>query len=178
MGGHRWRNLFSRRVRSICLGFLLLAVPGQALADFERWSAEVEDDPFTGGVRVTLSYMETLRSGVFMFCDSTESGFRVRVIPGYAYTPMLDGLRPMMEFAIDGSMLMAEKGTTGSVGDNLAAAEARITGPDADAYVKAFMAAKRQVAIKDGMSDRPALLRASGSTKAGQALAACLTRQK
>ena len=38
--------------------------------------------------------------------------------------------------------------------------------------------AKRQIAVKDGISDRPYLLTASGSTKAGAALVKCMEGQK
>jgi hypothetical protein len=45
-------------------------------------------------------------------------------------------------------------------------------------FVDAFDGARKQVAIKDGISDRPHLLTAAGSSKAGAALVKCMEGQK
>lgn len=148
-----------------------------ASADFMRWSVETESDPFSGGQKVLVNYMSTIRSGVFIVCDTAEPGIRVRAVPGWAYVPDLALIEPTIEFAFDGERLFGAKGSTGAVGDNIAAAEVLLNDEQARQFVTAFAAAKRQVAIKDGISDQPHLLKASGSTKAGQALVGCLDKQ-
>ncbi|WP_274627591.1 hypothetical protein [Arvimicrobium flavum] len=147
-----------------------------AAADFLRWSAEIENDPFSGGRKVLVN-MSTIRSGVFIVCDTAEPGVRVRAVPGWAYVPDLALIEPTIEFAFDGERLLGAKGTTGAVGDNIAAAEVLLQGDQARQFVSAFASAQRQVAIKDGISDQPHLLKASGSTKAGEALVGCLDKQ-
>lgn len=158
------------------LFFLAAVTP--ARADFERWSAEVDNDPFTKGQRVVVSYMSTVRSGVFIFCDSAKESFSVRAIPGFAYDQALEAMSPKMSFAIDGNVVLEDiDAETGSVGDNLAAAEVTLSANQASILVDAFMKAGKQVAIQDGISDQPHLLRARGSTKAGGALQKCLDLQ-
>lgn len=150
-----------------------------ANADFQRWSVEKDDDPFAKGERVTVGYMSSIRSGVYIFCEPDNPGLRVRAIPGFAYSAELMLASPEMSFAIDGDILLeGVSGSTGSVGDNLATAEGTMTKDDATTFLKAFGAAKKQVAIKDGISDRPHLLRASGSTKTAEALTKCLAAQQ
>jgi hypothetical protein len=149
-----------------------------AFADFERWSVETEDDPFSGGQKIVVNYMSTLRSGVFIFCDSAQPGIKVRAVPGWNYVSDLEGFEPTMEFAFDGTKLLSARGATGAVGDNIAAAEVTLLGEQAEKFAQAFAAASKQVAIRDGISDQPHLLRASGSTKSGQALAKCIQKQR
>jgi len=96
------------------------AYSSPALADFQRWSVGIEDDPFSGGKKVSVDYSETIRSGALIQCDTSQQGLRFRVVPGYVHTPVLEYATPTLEFAIDGKRLFAVKGTTGSVGDNLA----------------------------------------------------------
>lgn len=158
-------------------GALLAVSTNLAVADFLRWSAEIENDPFSGGRKVTVNYMSSLRSGIFIFCDSAEPGVRVRAVPGWAYDADLALIEPTLEFAFDGKRLLGAKGSTGSVGDNLAAAEVALQGDQARQFVEAFGTAQKQVAVKDGISDRPHLLKANGSTKSGQQWSACLSRQ-
>lgn len=146
-------------------------------AGLGSWSAETESDPFSGGERVTVTLMSSMRSGVAIFCDSAETGLTIRAIPGFAHVAAIEQLKPKLEFAIDGSLLLAQEGSTGAVGDNLAVAEAKLSAEDARKFVAAFAKAKKQIALKDGISDRPHLLPASGSTKAGEALLQCMKKQ-
>jgi len=147
------------------------------MAGFQSWSVEVDNDPFSKGSRVTVDYMSSLRSGVLIICDTAEHGLSIRAIPGFTFTEQMRGYEPVMEFAIDGERLLGQKGVTGSVGDNLAAVETKLGSGDAEKFVDTFASAKRQVAVKDGISDRPYLLAARGSTKAGAALVKCMQRQ-
>jgi hypothetical protein len=156
---------------------LLGASVSGARAGFESWSAEVKDDPFSGGQSVMVTYMSSLRSGVLIFCDSTKDGLRVRAIPGFEFNSVLDAAKPTMEFAIDGKRVGYASASTGTVGENLAASEADLPAGLAANFIRAFMNAHRQVAVKDGISDRPLLLSASGSTRSGKALFACMQKQ-
>jgi hypothetical protein len=153
------------------------SLSGAASAGFGSWTTDVEKDPFSGGVRVTVDISTSLRSGVVIFCDSAQTGLQVRAIPGFAFTDELAGYKPQIEFAIDGQRILGEIGRTGAVGDNIAAAEVDLVGAAAAQFVDAFAKASKQVAIKDGISDRPHLLSARGSTKAGAALVACIAKQ-
>lgn len=164
------------RVVFIILLAMLGAAP--ARADFLRWSAETEEDPFSGGRRVTVNFMSSIRSGVFIICDTAEQGLTIRAIPGFAYETGLEFLTPEIEFAFDGKRLLGQSGRTGSVGDNLAAAETTLTVENSWLFAEAFDGARKQIAIKDGISDRPHLLTAAGSSKAGAALVKCMEGQK
>lgn len=165
-------------MKSILLAMIAVAISySSAVAGFQSWSADTEEDPFSGGKRVTVSFMSSVRSGVFVICDTAETGLMVRAIPGFAYEASLTGFAPEIEFAFDGERLFGQSGKTGAVGDNLAAAQTTLTTENAQSFVRAFAAAKKQIAIKDGISDRPHLLTARGSTKAGRALVGCMEAQ-
>ena len=157
---------------------VLLAASAPAHAGFDSWTFETEEDPFSGGERVVVTYSDSLRSGALIMCDSAQSGVMLRVIPGYASDPSYAGFEPEMEIAFDGKRVLGQTGETGAVGDNLAVAQVMLTPENAKLFVEGFKNASKQVAIKDGMSDRPQLLRARGSTKAGEALQSCLDKQK
>lgn len=154
---------------------MLSAMPGAA--GFQQWSVDSEEDPFSGGKRVTVDFMTSLRSGILIICDSAETGLLVRAIPGFAYESMLDAVTPEIEFAFDGTRLLGQAGETGSVGDNLAIAQTMLSKENSVSFTDAFAAAQKQIAIKDGISDRPHLLTARGSTKAGAALVDCMKSQ-
>ncbi len=157
---------------------VLLAAAVPAHAGFDSWTFETEEDPFSGGQRVVVTYSASMRSGALIMCDSAQSGVMLRVIPGYTFEPGYAGFEPEVEVAFDGKRLLGQTGETGSVGDNLAVAQVMLTPENAALFVEGFKEASKQVAIKDGMSDRPHLLRARGSTKAGEALQGCLDKQK
>lgn len=165
-----------RLVAPLCA--ILLGSAAPALAGFNSWTAESEDDPFSGGNRTTVSYASSERSGVLIVCDTAQQGLMVRAVPGFAFDSQLTGFVPELEFAVDGIRILGQTGQVGAVGDNLAAAETQLSKGNAEAFVRAFAAASKQVAIKDGISDRPFLLTARGSTKAGTALTKCMSGQK
>lgn len=164
-----------RALLSAVLVVALSSIP--AMADYKQWSTEKEEDPFSGGKRLTVDYMTSSRSGVFVFCDTAEKGLTVRAIPGFATDPVLEGATPEIEFAFDGQRAFGQQGSTGAVGDNLAIAQVALSPENAKIFVDKFVAAKKQIAIKDGISDSPHLLAARGSTKAGEALVECMKLQ-
>lgn len=165
-----------RLFTAVCAGLLALSTP--ALAGFESWSVESEDDPFSGGNRTTVAYSSSMRSGVIIFCDTAKTGLSVRAVPGFAFEDSLNDITPELEFAIDGKRLLGQSGAVGAVGDNMAASETTLSVGNSEIFVVAFVAAQKQIAIKDGISDRPHLLKARGSTKAGAALVKCMAGQK
>lgn len=150
---------------------------GAAHAGFDSWTVESEEDPFSKGQRVTANISTSMRSGVIVICDTAERGLMVRAVPGFAYSDSMADFEPMLEFAFDGERLFGQLGETGAVGDNIAASQAMLTPSNAEMFVNAFAAAKKQIAINDGISDRPHLLAARGSTRAGEALQACMRKQ-
>lgn len=165
----------SRFLFLACLLCGVSAIP--AHADFRSWSVEKEDDPFSGGDSVAVSFTSSLRSGVIVTCNSAEAGLKVRAIPGFVFDERLQGFKPTVKFAFDGKLLFTAEGETGAVGDNLAASETKLTGDQAQQFVEAFAAAKKQIAIDDGISDKPHLLNARGSTTSGAAIVACIKKQ-
>jgi hypothetical protein len=164
-------------LRRVALVLSLLAISASgAKADFGSWSTEVKDDPFSGGQIVTADFMSTLRSGVFIFCDSTKNGLRIRSVPGFEFAPGMT-YAEWMRLAIDGKLFAPLIPSVGSVGANLAASEGLML-PDMEAdFIKAFTNAKRQIAVKDGISDQPQILSADGSTETGKKLLACMQKQ-
>ena len=160
------------------LGFLFVSLVSisAAHAGFDRWSSDVEDDPFSKGISVMVSNFSSVRSGAVVLCDTASRKLTVRNIPGFAYDSVLDGVQPEFSVAIDGEIILTQSGTTGSVGDHLAISEIELEGELADNFIKSFMAAKRQVAFKDGISQKPAIFSAKGSTASGKDLARCLSK--
>ena len=156
----------------LSLGLSLFA--NQALAGFGNWTAVVEDDPFSGGKNVTIDYITSLRSGVFLSCDSSTKVLEIKIVAGWEYISDLQYLEPEVQVMIDGTMIGTHVGRTGAFGDNIAGAVVELSGEEADKFIQAFMASKKQIAFKDGISDGPHLLKARGSTKAGQQMTLCL----
>lgn len=149
-----------------------------AFAGFAAWSSEKEEDPFSKGAAVTVDYMSSIRSGIFIFCNSSEHGLKIRAVPGFAYDTVLDDFSPKVEIAIDGDIVASGDGSVGSVGDNIAASQVTLDQYSSRVFIEAFARAKRQVAIKDGISDKPYLLNARGTSKSGAALRSCLQAQQ
>jgi hypothetical protein len=163
------------RIAIALIAALVSAQP--ALAGLERWTAEVTDDPFSKGTRVVVDYMSSLRSGVLIFCDTKQSGVKIRALPGYVFQGLMADLTPKMEIAVDGEMVISGDAEVGSVGDNLTAVEVDFDKGLSQLFVDKFAVAQRQVALKDGMSDAPYLLSARGSTKAAGLLKKCVDDQ-
>lgn len=151
----------------------ILSSSSVAVAGFQSWSTETESDPFSGGSKITASYFISLRNGVLFMCDTSAVGLTVRAVPGYVYEDRMADYKPVVEFAIDGAVVPGGEGRVVSVGDNLAAVDIVLSGDRAQILLDKFAHAKKQIALKDGMSDGPYLMKARGSTKAGQALLKC-----
>ncbi len=78
---------------------------------------------------------------------------------------------------MDGTPVGNYSGRTGAFGDNVAGVIVELNGENADKFIRAFIASKKQIAFKDGISDGPHLLKARGSTKAGHQMKLCLQGQ-
>lgn len=159
------------------LGMMTVLFSTPTWAGFDRWTAKTEDDPFSKGRRITIDFMTSIRSGVLLICDTSEEGFLLRAVPGYAYESTLDFVDPQIEVAIDGEVLFGQQGEAGSVGDNLAVLQVMLSPKNAAKFAEAFATAKKQIALRDGVSDRPYLMSTRGSTKAAQILSSCLNKQ-
>jgi hypothetical protein len=157
------------------VGALLFA--SEALAGFESWSVDASPDPFTGGAKVEVNYLVSARSGTFLICDSSKEGLELRVVAGWQYVDDLQGFKPSGKLAIDGKILFEVPGETGAFGSNVAGATFNLARHHAEALALAMEDAKQQIAVQDGISDRPMLMKARGSTKAGKALRECLVKQ-
>lgn len=165
-------------LKSIAIVTLLFAsTAAPSHAGFQQWTMEKEADPFSGGEKVSVNFMSSMRSGIFLVCDTAQAGLLVRAIPGFAFEESLDGFAPSIKFAFDGKVLFDVQGETGRVGDNQAASQVMLVGDKATGFVEAFAQAQKQIAISDGIADKPHLLSANGSTASGQAIVACIKKQ-
>ena len=154
-----------------------------ATAGLLRWSVETEPDPFSKGGRVTASFSSSVRSGVLLFYDSAKSGMELRAIAGWRMSDAdflaLSSLPLKASIAIDGEVLLTDLDVVpGQCGNSIACASIKLDSAASAAVIRAFVSARRQIAIKDGISDRPHLLTARGSTKSARALQRCLDGQK
>lgn len=146
-------------------------------AGLQEWTFETTSDPFSGGRKIEVSFSSSLRSGIFIICDTAESGFDVRAVAGWDYVTDLDGVRPWGKFAVDGEILFDAQGSARAFGSNIAGVQILLGQYEALILAKAMKAARSQIALQDGISNKPHLLSARGSTKAGRALEECLERQ-
>lgn len=161
----------------ISAALLIGAISSQANAGFGRWTYKMESDPFSGGVRVTVDFQSSVQSAIFMWCDSAQKGATMRIVPGYGYTADMANFVSLMEIAIDGKKITAQTGSVVIVGANFAAIDIALDPAKANRMIDAFAGAKKQIAIKDGLTDKPHLLTAKGSAKSGVALMACMEKQ-
>ena len=161
------------------LGILVGISVGPASAGFERWTAEVKKNPFSSGTDVSLNYSVSQRQAVLLTCDSGQSGVRLIAIPGYEATATSLLYEPTMKIAVDGEIILEGlKGSVSAFGANLAGVSVDLAKSDADKLTDAFVSARRQIAVEDGMSSRPFLLTARGSTAAARKLKTCYLAQK
>ncbi|WP_242220022.1 hypothetical protein [Shinella zoogloeoides] len=162
------------------LGGALLALvvfASPAAAGFNSWTSESTPDPFTGGVKVEVNYSSSLRSGIFILCDSADHGLEVRAIAGWDYVADLDKLDAEGKIAVDGKVILDVKGKPGAYGNNVAGVSFVLKLDEARTLVDALAGAQSQVAIKDGISAEPHLMGARGSTKSASSLQKCLSAQ-
>ncbi|KGF71178.1 hypothetical protein LL06_00875 [Hoeflea sp. BAL378] len=151
---------------------------GSAHAGFDQWTYEKTSDPFSGGEKVEVDYSTSMRSGIFITCDTAGNGLDVRAIAGWEYDPALKAMKPAGKFAFDGEVLFGAEGVTGAFGPNIAGVQFDLAAKDAAAFSAAMKSARSQIAVQDGISNKPHLLTARGSTKAGDELLKCLSTQR
>jgi hypothetical protein len=150
-----------------------------ATAGFDSWTVETESDPFAGAQIVTASYNSSARNGVFIECNSETGTVILKAIAGWAYIPDLALVTPEVQYAVDGNVIaISGVAETGAFGDNVAGVSVRFDADQARKLVEAFSSAKKQIAVKDGISDRPLLLKARGSTAVGKKLLGCIDKFK
>lgn len=161
---------------------ILILMVSPVLAGWLRWTYDVEKDPFSSGQRLTISYSTSQRSGVFVFCDTSKDGIELRPIAGWhldhATLTKLNATEIKASIAVDGKILVEDTpSNAGICGDAIACTSILLDKRTANKLVDAFIEARKQIAIKDGISDRPHLLTARGSTKAARELKKCLYLQ-
>jgi hypothetical protein len=145
-----------------------------AKADFQRWSAEVESDPFTGGNNVSATYLMSVRSGAFIECDSATHELTFKVVAGWEYETSIADYVPTIDIAIDGKIFGSYEGKTGAYGSNIAGVFFKLSGEKAVDLLRAIAGSQKQIAVRDGISDGPHLMSAKGSTAAGKKLLSCI----
>lgn len=148
-----------------------------SFAGMQEWTLEATSDPFSGGRKIEVNFSSSLRSGIFISCDTAESGFDVRAVAGWDYVSDLDEIMPWVKFAVDGEILFTAQGSASAFGANIAGVQILLGQYEALILAKAMKAARSQIALQDGISSKPHLLSARGSTKAGRALEECVRKQ-
>jgi hypothetical protein len=161
---------------------VLIAGISGAAAGLARWSVETEKDPFSGGVEVTASYSSSFRSGVFLTCNTVKAGIELKAVAGWELNAesmlALSAMTPKAAVAVDGQVLLNDMdANTAACGQNIACITVNLDRDQSNSLLEAMIAARRQIAVKDGISDKPHLLRARGSTRSGKALLKCLNKQ-
>lgn len=165
--------------RIIWSSILALTFSTDAYAGFERWTANSKKNPFSGGTDVSVLYNVSRVAQVQVQCDSGKQGITIVAIPGYEVTPDALAYKPTVRFAVDGEIILS--GVSASVsafGANLAGVVIELTKENADKVTDGLLAAKRQIAIEDGLSSKPFLLTARGSTAAAKKVKQCYQAQK
>jgi len=150
----------------------------KAVAGFDRWSTEIESNPFSGGKDVNVLFVVSRSAQVQVRCDSTSSGLQIVAIPGFELPVDLQNEIVEIKLAVDGDVVVGDQSAVVSAfGANLAGVVIALNKNLSGSFTKAMITAKRQIAISDGISSKPFLLNARGSTKAGKALDQCLEVQ-
>lgn len=166
-------------MKRIFLLFILLTIPQPALAGFNAWTLEKEEDPFTKGERITASYSSSLRSGVFIFCDTSDVGITFRVVAGWEATLDIVGYKTSAALAVDKEVVLGNlEAVGGAYGSNIAGVDIKLNEEKSFLMLNSFVSARKQIAIKDGISDRSHILTERGSTKAANALLGCIKAQE
>lgn len=158
---------------------LLLVSMNSANAGFERWTASAKKNPFSGGVDVSVIYNVSRNSQVQVQCDSGKQGIKIVAIPGFEASADLLIFTPSIRFAVDGKIILTDVPAKVSVfGANLAGVAITLTKENADKFTDGLLSAKRQIALEDGISSKPFLLTARGSTAAARKIKQCYQAQK
>ena len=161
------------------LALFVLVQTNSAHAGFQRWTASVKNNPFSGGKDVSVLYIVNANSQIQIVCDSAKQGIRMTVIPGYEASPAALSRSPTVRIAVDGEIILSKLvGMVNTFGANLAGVSVELTKSAADTMTAAFVSARRQIAIEDGMSNGPHLLTARGSTAAARKVQQCYRAQK
>lgn len=167
--------------RSLSVILITLFSATNSNADFQRWSSEVDSDPFTGGEKVFVSFSRSINSNLAIKCDTSKPGIEILTIPGWKGDESLRYETPTIQLAIDKELLFEGQEISSSIGlygqNNLAGISAHLTAEQSEEFIVKFASARSQIAMKDGRSNGPMITTARGSTKASGALTKCLGKQ-
>lgn len=153
--------------------FLFLAAPSVALAGYETWTVEKENDHFSGNTTVFLDYVTRQNQAVVIICDRFEGTITVSLIPNEQNPVSADENFEML-FAFDGKTLPPMVGTMNRLSSGRAAVTTVFRGEEADGFARAFSNIKDKIAMKDGTGSRMYVMTADGALKAGTALLQCM----
>lgn len=167
-------------MKTIALGLILsIASINTAHAGFEKWTTTAKNNPFSGGVDVSVLYNVSCDGHIQVRCDSGEQGITIVAIPGYEANDNVLLYEPDIKIAIDGKIILTDiSASVGAFGANLVGVIVKLTKQNADKLTDGFLSAQRQIAFEDGLSSKPFLLTARGSTAAAKKIKQCYQAQK
>lgn len=149
-----------------------------AQAGFGRWTIETKRDPFAQSDKVTADYHLSRRSAVFIQCDTSKSGLTVKLIAGWRDDRgSVPGSVQTSAVAMDDKIVLNFVSQGATFGNLIAGVYAELSAEDSDKLIDAMINARQSMGFKDGISNGPLLVKARGSTKAGQSLQTCLSKQ-
>ncbi|MEP2945906.1 MAG: hypothetical protein ABJN11_16060 [Lentilitoribacter sp.] len=166
-------------MRLLATALLFYLTTNIAYAGFERWTTTAKNNPFSGGVDVSVLYNVSRDAQVQVQCDSGEQGITIVAIPGYEVTGGVLSLEPAVNIAIDGEIILSDvKARISAFGANLVGIVIKLEKQNADKLTDGFLSAQSQIALDDGISTKPFLLTAKGSTSAAKKVKQCYQAQK
>lgn len=153
---------------------ILLVLGCHAAADLDRWSVNVEEDPFDQRGKMTLGNMDSFVTGMLVMCEQQSDEITVRYASPFTY----DQSAPPDAFhtfslAFDTGERHDAVATVGLLGTGRMGFDATFRGDEARAVLAALAAARSKLYVKVGAQD-PRSFSAWGSTNAAnRALAFC-----
>lgn len=163
--------------RGAAFALLLNLASGYAHAEEGKWVTEIQNDPFAKAQRIRIGYLSPGEVGVFLFCYQDVGGFNLTVVPGYPHESWMDRRPALMELAVDGRHVWEEKAKVGKFDNGLVYSEIDFTPLTGRWLVDAFIQAREQIAILDGIGERGHLLNVDGARKAGEAISRCMNKE-
>lgn len=145
-----------------------LAAASPALADFQRWSVVVEDDPFDGKGRLSINYMDSLKSGVIILCEQGSNKITVRrasMFPFDQSSPPASSVT--MALIVDRGESHLGFASTGLLGTGNVGFDLVREGDSARRLLQEMKDGKSKLYIKLGEAD-PEQFSLRGSTKAAE----------
>lgn len=154
---------------------LTLFAAGPAFAGFDRWTSEIEDDPFDNRGRLILTNMDSIRSGMLILCEEKSDEIVVRWASPYNFDQAAPPDVPSvpLSLAFDFGERFDTDALLRQLGSNTIGFDAPFTGARAKLVLESFAQARSKIYVKVGNGD-PNQFTARGSTaSANKALGYC-----